>query len=229
MMNDELCVVHPRAAGLDIHKANITATVRLAGPNAAEPRFETRMFNALASGLAALVDWLTSHRVGAAALEATGVYWHTPWQALTDAGIEAQLLHAQHVKQLRGRKTDVEDSRWLARVCQFGLGRPSFVPSQPFRDLRSLSRHRRTLVARRSQVRNQARRSSTAVVSASGPCSATSSAPTAGGSSTGSSTDSTPRTSWPRSAGTSAASSTLSATRCASPSAIPSVGYSPTC
>ena len=91
-------------------------------------------------------------------MEATGVYWHTPWQALTDAGIEAQLLHAQHVKQLRGRKTDVEDSRWLARVCQFGLGRPSFVPDQQFRDLRSLSRHRRKLVARRSQVRNQAQK-----------------------------------------------------------------------
>ena len=91
-------------------------------------------------------------------MEATGVYWHTPWQALTDAGIEAQLLHAQHVRQLRGRKTDVEDSRWLARVCQFGLGRPSFVPSQQFRDLRSLSRHRRKLVARRSQVRNQAQK-----------------------------------------------------------------------
>ena len=158
MMNDELCVVHPRAAGLDVHKAHITATVRLADRTAAEPRFETRMFNALASGLAALIAWLTGHRVEAAALEATGVYWHTPWQALTDAGIEAQLLHAQHVKQLRGRKTDVEDSRWLARVCQFGLGRPSFVPSPQFRDLRSLSRHRRKLIARRSQVRNQAQK-----------------------------------------------------------------------
>lgn len=158
MMNDELCVVHPRAAGLDVHKGHITATVRLADPTAAEPRFETRMFNALASGLAALIAWLTGHRVAAAALEATGVYWHTPWQALTDAGIEAQLLHAQHVKQLRGRKTDVEDSRWLARVCQFGLGRPSFVPDRQFRDLRSLSRHRRKLVARRSQVRNQAQK-----------------------------------------------------------------------
>ena len=68
------------------------------------------------------------------------------------------MLHAQHVKQLRGRKTDVEDSRWLARVCQFGLGRPSFVPDQQFRDLRSLSRHRRKLIARRSQVRNQAQK-----------------------------------------------------------------------
>ena len=155
MMNDALCVVHPRAAGLDIHKGHITATVRLSDATAGTPRCETRMFSALASGLAALVAWLTGHRVGAASMEATGVYWHTPWQALTDAGIEAQLLHAQHVKQLRGRKTDVEDSRWLARVCQFGLGRPSFVPSQQFRDLRVLSRHRRKLVARRSQVRNQ--------------------------------------------------------------------------
>ena len=155
MMNDELGVVHPRAAGLDIHKGHITATVRLCEPTGGEPQCETRTFSALASGLAALVAWLTGHRVEAATMEATGIYWHTPWQALTDAGIETQLLHAQHVKQLRGRKTDVEDSRWLARVCQFGLGRPSFVPSQQFRDLRSLSRHRRTLVARRSQVRNQ--------------------------------------------------------------------------
>ena len=155
MMNDALCVVHPRAAGLDVHKGHITATVRLSDATAGTPRCETRMFSALASGLAALVAWLTGHRVGAASMEATGVYWHAPWQALTDAGIEAQLLHAQHVKQLRGRKTDVEDSRWLARVCQFGLGRPSFVPSQQFRDLRVLSRHRRKLVARRSQVRNQ--------------------------------------------------------------------------
>ena len=55
MMNDELCVVHPRAAGLDVHKGHITATVRLADPTAPKPQAETRMFNALASGLAALV------------------------------------------------------------------------------------------------------------------------------------------------------------------------------
>ena len=158
MMNDDLCVVHPRAAGLDVHKGHITATVRLCATTAGEPQCETHTFDALASGLKALVAWLTGHRLEAAAMEATGVYWHTPWQALTDAGIKAQLLHAQHVRQLRGRKTDVEDSRWLARVCQFGLGRPSFVPSQQFRDLRSLSRHRRKLVARRSQVRNQAQK-----------------------------------------------------------------------
>ena len=155
MMNDDLHVVHARAAGLDVHKREITATVRLCATAGSEPTCETRTFSALASGLEALVAWLTGHRVEAAAMEATGVYWQAPWQALTDAGIAAQLLHAQHVKQLRGRKTDVEDSRWLARVCQFGLGRPSFVPPERYRDLRNLSRHRRTLVAQRSRVRNQ--------------------------------------------------------------------------
>ena len=66
------------------------------------------------------------------------------------------MLHAQQVKQLRGRKTDVEDSRWLARVCQFGLGTPSFVPERRFRELRALSRYRQTLVAQRGRVRNRA-------------------------------------------------------------------------
>lgn len=155
MVNDALHVVHARAAGLDVHKQQITATVRLCVATAGEPTCETRTFSALPRGIAELVVWLTGHGVAAAALEATGVYWQAPWEALTDAGIEAQLLHAQHVKQLRGRKTDVEDSRWLARVCQFGLGRPSFVPSRQFRDLRCLSRHRRTLVTQRSRVRNQ--------------------------------------------------------------------------
>ena len=115
---------------------------------------ETRTFSALASGLDALVAWLVGHRVEAAALEGTGVYWQAPWRALTGAGIEAHLLHAQRVRQLRGHKTDIEDSRWLARVCQFGLGRPSLVPDEAFRDLRNLVRHRRALVAQRSRVRN---------------------------------------------------------------------------
>ena len=155
MMNADLHVVHARAAGLDVHKLEITATVRLCAAPGGEPTCETRVFSALASGLEALVAWLTGHRVEAAAMEATGVYWQAPWRALAAAGIDTQLLNARDVKQLRGRKTDIEDSRWLARVCQFGLGRPSFVPPEAFHDLRNLSRHRRTLVEQRSRVRNR--------------------------------------------------------------------------
>ncbi len=154
MMKDALHVVHARAAGLDIHKMEITSTVRLCdGPG--DPVCETKAFSTLPEGLEALAAWLTSHDVAAAAMEGTGIYWRAPWDRLRDAGIEVQRLHAQHVKQLRGRKTDVEDSRWLARVCQFGLGRPSVVPDRQFHALRSLNRHRRSLVHERARVRNR--------------------------------------------------------------------------
>ena len=88
-------------------------------------------------------------------MESSGVYWQQPFDALYDAGIEVQLYHAQQIKQLRGRKTDVEDARWLARVCQFGLGRASYVPCKEFRDLRQMSRCRRNWVQDRSRVRNR--------------------------------------------------------------------------
>ena len=67
------------------------------------------------------------------------MYWLAPFEALKASGIHPILVHAQHVKQLKGRKTDVADSVWLARVCQFALATPSHVPPQPFRDLRALT------------------------------------------------------------------------------------------
>ena len=155
MINDDLHVVHARAAGLDIHKMQITATVRLCEPNGGQAQCETREFSALPSGLAKLCQWLLEMKVAIAGMEGTGIYWQAPWNALDAAGIEVELYHAQHVKQLRGRKTDVEDSRWLARICQFGLGRSSLVVAEQFRQLRSLSRHRRQVVKDRSRVRNR--------------------------------------------------------------------------
>ncbi len=152
MMNDALHVVLPRAAGFDVHKMEIAATVLLCGwPG--EPVCETRSYSVLPPGLEELVGWLVGHEVSAAAMEGTG--WRAPWDRLSEVGIEAQLLHAQHVKQLRGRNTNIEDSRWLARVCPFGLGRPSLVPDRTFLALRSLSRHRRSLVQERARVRNR--------------------------------------------------------------------------
>ncbi len=151
---DELHVVHARAAGLDVHKLQITATVRLCQPGGGIT-CATRQFSALPGGLSALTQWLVSHRVTAAAMEATGIYWQAPWEALEAAGIAPQLLHAQFVKQVQGRKSDVADSLWLARICQFGLCRPSYVPPRAFRQLRQLSRYRRKLVGERSRARNR--------------------------------------------------------------------------
>ena len=119
---------------------------------------QTRTFNAFAEGLGEMVGWLGEHRVQAATLEAMGVYWIAPFEALEDMGITAYLVHAQHMKQLKGRKTDVADSVWLARVCQFGLAPASHIPSREIRRLRPLTRYRRQLIVERSRVRSRVRK-----------------------------------------------------------------------
>ena len=99
-------VVHRRAAGLNVHKMQVTATL-LACP----PRADTREFAATAPGLTQLVDWLESRGAEDAVLESTGVYWLAPCEALESAGIPARLVNARHVKQLRGHKTDRKAGR----------------------------------------------------------------------------------------------------------------------
>ncbi len=152
--NDHLNVIHERAAGLDIHKVEITACVRVAQPGK-EAVVETRQFSAFPKGLAEMVRWLKGHRVSAAVMEGTGIYWEAPFRALEDAGIRPLLVHAQHVKQIKGRKTDVADSIWLARICSFGLCRDSMVPPRHFRSLRKVSRMRRQVVRERARMRNR--------------------------------------------------------------------------
>ena len=142
---DDMHVVCLRAAGLDVHKMCITAAVRLeAGGGPARSSVRSR------TGCEAMTDWLRGHGVTAATMEGTGVYWKAPFEALEEAGIHADLLHAQHVRQIRGKKTDTNDSLWLARICQFGLALPSYVPPRLFRQLRQLTRYRRRLVGERS-------------------------------------------------------------------------------
>ena len=155
MCTDDMHVVCARAAGLDVHKMHVTATVRLCAAGSGPARTATREFSALPDGLRAMTEWLCGHGVTAAAMEGTGVYWKAPFEALEDAGIQADLHHAQQVKQIRGKKTDVNDSLWLARICQFGLALPSYVPPRLFRQLRQLTRYRRKLVDERSRARNR--------------------------------------------------------------------------
>ena len=155
MMSDTLHVVHARAAGLDVHKMQITVSVRRCAPGAGEPQVETRTFEALPSGLDEMVAWMRERSVDAAVMEGTGIYWLAPFEALEAAGIPATLVNARQVKQLKGRKTDVADSVWLARVCQFALATPSHVPPKAFREMRTLTRYRRTLIGQRSRVRNR--------------------------------------------------------------------------
>ena len=142
----------PTSSSAACHNAEL---VMMTNSRHSSVRTAVREFSALPDGLRAMTDWLRGHGVTVATMEGTGVYWKAPFEALEEAGIHADLLHAQHVKQIRGKKTDTNDSRWLARICQFGLALPSYIPPRLFRQVRQLTRYRRRLVGERSRARNR--------------------------------------------------------------------------
>ena len=140
-------VIYPRCAGLDVHKQTVVACARIAsgGP----PLQEVRTFSTTTSGLLALADWLESFGVQHVAMEATGVYWKPVWHVL-EGHFELVLANAAHVKNVPGRKTDVNDSTWLADLLAHGLIRASFVPPVAVQELRTLTRTRKQFVHERS-------------------------------------------------------------------------------
>ena len=137
-------VLHPRCAGLDVHKDSVVAAVRLA--EAGTVRTEVRRFETTTPGLLALAAWLADCGCTHVAMEATGVYWTPVWHVLADGDLVLILANAAHVKNVPGRKTDVGDAAWLAELLAHGLIRPSFVPDAPTQALRALLRTRKQLV-----------------------------------------------------------------------------------
>jgi transposase len=145
--------IFERVGALDVHKAQVTACVRVpAADGQREPHLAE--FATTVQGLVALRDWLAAHRVTHVAMEATGVYWQPVWQILED-DLELTLCNARHVKQVPGRKTDVSDAQWLCQLMEAGLLRGSFVPPKPQRQLRTLTRYRKTQIAERQREANR--------------------------------------------------------------------------
>src|SRR6266487_640231 len=142
-----------RAAGLDVHKAQVTACVRVPGRSRARAQ-EVAEFETTVRGLLALRDWLKAHRVTQVAMEATGVYWKPVWAILED-DFDCLLCNARHVKQVPGRKTDVSDAAWLCQLLEAGLLQRSFVPPKPIRALRNLTRYRKAQIGERQREANR--------------------------------------------------------------------------
>jgi len=140
-------VLYPRCAGLDVHKDVVVACVRCVSPPS---RHETRSFATTTSGLLALADWLGEYGCTHVAMEATGVYWRPVWHVL-EGDVELVLANPQHIKNVPGRKTDVNDAMWIADLLAHGLIRGSFVPPAAIQELRDLTRTRKQLVREISQ------------------------------------------------------------------------------
>ena len=143
-------VVHARCCGLDVHKKSVVACVLLTREDGTVQR-QVRSFGTMTVDLLALADWLTAAGVTHVALESTGVYWRPVFNLLEDEARTIVLVNAQHMAAVPGRKTDVRDSEWLADLLRHGLVRASFIPPAPIRELRELTRYRKTLVQERAQ------------------------------------------------------------------------------
>jgi len=141
-------VVYPRCAGLDVHKASVVACARLV--EAGKINREVRTFETATAELLALSAWLAEHGVTHVAMEATGVYWKPVWHILSDGEFHLVLANAAHIKNVPGRKTDVNDATWIADLLAHGLIRSSFVPEPAIQELRGLMRTRKQLVREQS-------------------------------------------------------------------------------
>ncbi len=138
-------VLHRRCCGLDVHKQTVVACV-------IRPKNkETQTFSTMTGDLLKLKEWLLECKVTHVAMESTGVYWKPIYNVLEDS-FTLLLVNAQHIKNLPGRKTDVQDAEWIADLLKHGLIRGSFVPDREQRELRELTRCRRSLLQERSRV-----------------------------------------------------------------------------
>lgn len=140
--------LHPRCAGLDVHKDTVVACVRV--QERGKVRHEVRTFATTTTALFEMRDWLIAERVTAVAMEATGVYWKPVWHVLEE-GLALTLGNAAHIKSVPGRKTDVNDATWIADLHAHGLIRSSFVPPQEIAAIRVVTRTRKQVVQRRTQ------------------------------------------------------------------------------
>src|SRR4051795_4046980 len=146
-------VVYARCCGLDIHKKLVVACLITPGADGRAQK-EVRTFGTMTDDLLALGDWLAEGGCTHVAMESTGVYWK-PIYNLLESRFTLLLVNAQHSKAVPGRKTDVRDCEWIADLLRHGLLRASFVPDQPQRELRELTRYRTSLVRERTAEANR--------------------------------------------------------------------------
>ena len=142
-------VVYQRCCGIDVHKKMIVACFRDGRKK------EIREFGTLTSELRELTSWLLDSGCEMIAMESTASYWKPLYNLFELSGLPAMVVNAHHMKSLPGRKTDMKDAEWIADLLQHGLLKASFIPDREQRELREVSRYRKSLVEERSRELNR--------------------------------------------------------------------------
>jgi transposase len=143
-------IVHPRVAGIDVHKKVVWVAVRLPGEAPGERKVITKRFKTFWRPLQKMAAWLAELGVTDAAMESTGVYWWPVYHALAGAGIEVCVCNAAHMRNVPGRKRDIADCQWIAELHEHGLLRASFIPAGAVAELRARTRYRKKLTEQRA-------------------------------------------------------------------------------
>src|ERR1700730_18035587 len=141
-------VMHKCCAGLDVHKRIVVACLRV--QQAGAVRREVRRFSTTTRELLQLADWLREAGCTHVAMEATGVYWKPVWHVL-EGEFELVLANPAHIRNVPGRKSDLNDASWIADLLAHGLIRSSFVPPGPILELRDLTPTRKQLMREAAQ------------------------------------------------------------------------------
>jgi transposase len=145
-------VIYKRCCGLDVHKEIVVACLLIR--EGGKVIKDIRTFRTMTSDLVVLHDWLQAHQVTHVAMESTGIYWR-PVFNLLEGSFTVLLVNAAHIKTVPGRKTDVKDCEWIGDLLSHGLLRGSFIPPEPIRDLRDLTRYRKSLTDERVREVNR--------------------------------------------------------------------------
>jgi transposase len=143
--------------GLDIHRDTVVACL-LKGPLKTKPASFIKTFSSLPCGLKQLREWLEKENCRHVVMERTGVYWKPEFNVLEDAFDSSMVIlvvNARHMKNVPGRKTDMKDAEWIAQLLRAGLLKGSFIPSKPTRELRDLTRYRKSLVEEVTAQKNR--------------------------------------------------------------------------
>jgi len=148
-----LNAIEERCAGIDLGKRELAVTL-MTGPAHEDPVIETRMFPVTNRRIEEMREWLLEAGCRTVVMESSGSYWK-PVFHLLEKHLKIQLANPLHVKNLRGHKTDVADSVWLAHLLRHGMVRASFIPPADIRDLRDLTRRRKRLIGAGASEKNR--------------------------------------------------------------------------
>ena len=142
-------VVYRCCCGIDVHKKIIVACLNNGGEQ------ELREFGTTTSEIKTMANWLTESGCEMIAMESTGVFWKPLYNLFELMDLDAIVVNAAHMKALPGRKTDVKDAEWIADLLRHGLLKPSYIPSREQRELREITRYRKSLTEERCRETNR--------------------------------------------------------------------------